>query len=138
MNALAPIAPKLSRLIPRLASNHDGEVVATARAIGKILKSANLDFHDLAGSLDPSPNQHVARAERGCPRNGPPTFSANRHAWAEMLRKSIDADILTDWEQQFALTIVGRLSSYTFRPSAKQQAIAAEIIAKGWAHGVRP
>jgi len=47
-----PLPPHLATLvastIPRLASEHDGEVVATARAIGLMLRSAGLDFHDLA------------------------------------------------------------------------------------------
>jgi hypothetical protein len=34
-----------------LASDHDGEVVATARAIGRLLKSTGHDWHDLAASL---------------------------------------------------------------------------------------
>ncbi|MCO5132450.1 MAG: hypothetical protein M9932_18165 [Xanthobacteraceae bacterium] len=52
MNALAPVAPKLAKLIPRLASDHDGEVVATVRAIRRTLESAGLDLHALAAGLD--------------------------------------------------------------------------------------
>src|SRR3954451_13343212 len=48
MTALAPVRSKLSALIPRLASNFDGEVVAVAKAIGRTLQNAGLDFHDLA------------------------------------------------------------------------------------------
>lgn len=44
-------AAKLSRLLPRLASDHDGEVVATARAVRRALDGAGLDLHDLAGRL---------------------------------------------------------------------------------------
>src|SRR4051812_42530203 len=59
MTALAPLAPRLARLIPRLASNHDGEVVATVRAIARTLKSSGLDFHDLAGALEHEPETRV-------------------------------------------------------------------------------
>jgi hypothetical protein len=45
------LIPTLSKLIPRLASNHDGEVVATVRAIERVLKSAGRDLHDLAACL---------------------------------------------------------------------------------------
>lgn len=55
MNAFSPIAPKIAKLIPRLATNHDGEVVATVRAIERTLKSSGLDFHDLAGALEREP-----------------------------------------------------------------------------------
>jgi hypothetical protein len=36
----ATIVPMVGKPIPRLASEHDGEVVATGRAIGRSLKSA--------------------------------------------------------------------------------------------------
>jgi hypothetical protein len=49
---------KLAKLIPRLASNHDGEVVSTRNAIARTLKAAGTDLHDLAqfvGRADVSP-----------------------------------------------------------------------------------
>jgi hypothetical protein len=51
--ALVEVAPLVSKLIPRLASDHDGEVVATARAIGRVLKAAGRDWHDLASAIQP-------------------------------------------------------------------------------------
>lgn len=51
MSDMALVAPRLSKLIPMLATDHDGEVVATARAIGRTLESAGLDLHDLAKAL---------------------------------------------------------------------------------------
>jgi hypothetical protein len=36
------------KLIPRLASTHDGEVVATARALERVLRAEGFDWHDLA------------------------------------------------------------------------------------------
>ena len=51
MNALSPIDNKVAALIPRLASDKDGEVVATARAIGRQLNKAGSDWHDLAARL---------------------------------------------------------------------------------------
>ncbi len=55
MTALAPVVPKIAKLIPRLASNHDGEVVATVHAIRRVLEGAGLDLHVLAASLDEQP-----------------------------------------------------------------------------------
>jgi hypothetical protein len=57
MSVPATIAPTLGKLIPLLASNHDGEVVATARAIDRVLKSSGRDWHDLAATicLPPAP-----------------------------------------------------------------------------------
>jgi hypothetical protein len=51
--ALVEVAPLISKLIPRLASDHDGEIVATARAIGRTLKAAGRDWHDLANAIQP-------------------------------------------------------------------------------------
>ena len=51
MNALTVAAPKLLMLIPRLASNQDGEVVALVRTIGRVLRASNLDWHDLAAGI---------------------------------------------------------------------------------------
>lgn len=51
MTDLSPIAPKLAKLLPMLATDHDGEVLATVRAIGRTLQSAGLDFHALSSAL---------------------------------------------------------------------------------------
>jgi hypothetical protein len=51
MNALDPIVPQLSKLVLLLSSNHDGEVIAAARAIDRVLKSSRLDWHDLAQAI---------------------------------------------------------------------------------------
>jgi hypothetical protein len=51
MSVPATIAPTLGKLIPLLASNHDGEVIATARAIDRVLKSSGRDWHDLAATI---------------------------------------------------------------------------------------
>ena len=48
---IAPIAPQLSKLIPLLASDQDGEVVATARAIGRVLTTKGLDWSDLSQAV---------------------------------------------------------------------------------------
>lgn len=51
MAALPVIPEKVLVLLPRLASDADGEVVATARQIGKQLKAAGTDWHDLVSRL---------------------------------------------------------------------------------------
>lgn len=42
---------KISKLLPMLSSDQDGEVVAAARAIGRALKAAKADWHDLAKAI---------------------------------------------------------------------------------------
>jgi hypothetical protein len=41
----------LGKLIPRLASDHPGEVAATAAAITRVLATNKLDWHDLVAAL---------------------------------------------------------------------------------------
>lgn len=55
MTDLAPILPKLERLIPRLASDQDGEVVATAHAITRTLRGLGADWFDVVAALRPAP-----------------------------------------------------------------------------------
>jgi hypothetical protein len=43
------------KLIPRLASSFDGEVVATARALERALKGEGLDLHDLTRMANAAP-----------------------------------------------------------------------------------
>jgi hypothetical protein len=45
--------PVLGKLIPRLASTFDCEVVATARAIERVLKTSGRNWHDLAAAVTP-------------------------------------------------------------------------------------
>ena len=42
------IAAKLAKIIPRLATEHEGEVVNAVGAISRILVGAGLDWHVLA------------------------------------------------------------------------------------------
>jgi hypothetical protein len=49
------IPPLAQKLIPRLASNHDGEVIATARALIRVLKADGFDLHDLTRMANAAP-----------------------------------------------------------------------------------
>jgi hypothetical protein len=48
---LAPIADQLKPLIRLLSSNQDGEVVAAARALNRLLKANGSDIHAIADSV---------------------------------------------------------------------------------------
>lgn len=56
MNAIVEIQPKLSKLIPLLASDQSGEVVSAAAAIGRTLQSVGCDFHDLVKAIGAKPS----------------------------------------------------------------------------------
>ena len=72
MADLSPdLTGKLGRLLPRLASDSPGEVVATVQAIRRTLDRAGLDLHDLAQRLtealrpvQPDPPKRNRHAQR--------------------------------------------------------------------------
>lgn len=45
-------AAKLAKIIPRLATEHEGEVVATVGAISRTLAAAGLDWHAVAKAIE--------------------------------------------------------------------------------------
>ena len=69
MNMVIPIDNKIAALIPRLASDKDGEIVATARAIGRQLKKTGSDWHDLAARLTTPEVMYPPAGNPGCVTN---------------------------------------------------------------------
>jgi len=67
---------KLSKLFPRLASDHDGEVVATARAIVRTLEAAGSSLHDLGAAMTPKTVQTIVYREKAVYRDRPATPEA--------------------------------------------------------------
>src|SRR6267142_510688 len=53
---------RLKKLIPMLASDKDGEVIAAVSAIKRTLQSNESDLHDLAAKLSKKPRETVALA----------------------------------------------------------------------------
>ena len=105
MSDLALVAPKLSKLIPMLATVHDGEVVATARAIGRTLESAGLDLHDLAKALT-APKAIVVHSSNDEPEAAPqPTSLREIAVW---LRTHVNTR-MTCKEQMFVADMAFRL-----------------------------
>lgn len=62
------VREKLGKLMPLLASNHDGERVGVVAAIERVLRAAGLDWHDLTGAITmppPTPHSRWAGNENG-------------------------------------------------------------------------
>jgi hypothetical protein len=59
-HGLAVIMPQLSKLLLLLSSDRDREVVSAARAIGRVLRSNRLDWHDLVKAM------HVPASAHAC------------------------------------------------------------------------
>lgn len=119
MNQLAPIAPKLALVIPRLASDHDGEVVATVNAITRLLSGAGLDWHDLAAA--------VTALDAPCEEERRPEFDEAAVTWwqvAHWLRDRIH--LLRAKEIDFVQNMAGRPINGP-PPTEKQQQWLANI-----------
>ena len=120
---LITAAPKLSKLIPLLASDKPGEVVATAAAITRTLKQIGADWHDLTAVL--------TRAK--------PSDASPQLAWRDIpdseqagwLARMSTSRLLSAWEQDFCASI---LAQVRFRPrsalSPKQVVILDRLVRK--------
>ena len=123
MGDLSPV--RLSKLIPVLGSDKDGEIIAAAAAISRCLDAAGRDWHDIA-----------AATVRGWPVSAvvePQTVILRD--WQNLARKCQRAGIgtLTEAELDFLRNILGRHTE----PSQKQwrwltaiaQALKIEVMA---------
>ena len=63
MSVLDPVTDKLGKLLRLLGSDRDGEVVATARSIVRVLEGAGLDLHVLADNIN-GDNKIIEQAYR--------------------------------------------------------------------------
>jgi len=116
----------IARLIPRLGSPFDGEVVATARATERALRSNSLDWHDLTKALIAA-----ARTIRQ-PSRAESYESAEMRAWLEAVSRE---PWPTDWTRSFITSVVARQS--LDRLSKKQIACVDNIIGEAYRRGVR-
>jgi hypothetical protein len=98
MIALATI-DKLGKLFPRLASDHDGEVVATARAIIRILEKSGASLHDLAGEMQPKVRvvDRVVYRDRPEPKKPKARKKAEPPPPPMPDRVKVDWEVVTNW-----------------------------------------
>lgn len=106
----------LKSLLLMLSSDRDGEVVAAARAVGRALKSAGADWHDLAGLLVPGRQTNKAHS-----RNG----NSDEHAdWRAMREFCLQSDNqLRPREREFISSIGEWRGDLTEKQSAWLAAI---------------
>lgn len=127
MSNLSPdIGSKLAKLIPRLASPHEGEVLATVEAIRRTLDRAELSLHDLAARLcAPEPVTPRARPKPQPKPEPAPEDAEDLLAKAEWLRDHVGDD-LTGKQGAFVATAIRMLRAGQSL-SEKQ---------RGWLHGL--
>lgn len=124
----SPIRPRLGQFVRLLASDRDGEVVAAARAIGRMLKGAGVDFHDLAATVETEPAERVVVQWRDRPV---PTASTEPKSWPELARwiRDNDKGRLAVHERDFVRDMASRLV-LNGQPSEKQAAWLRRLYAK--------
>lgn len=138
MNApSASLTNRLRKLLPMLATNHDGEILATVRAISGALASEGFDFHDLAASLSTTLAKREAISSAIAP---PPSFDKMTHferlAWLDALRA---VDWLTPYERERVIDVRNRVMcgvDYRLTSTTKRKIDA--LIARAEGMGVRP
>ena len=110
--------PQIAKLVRVLASDRDGEVVAAARAMGRVLQAHGHDLNDLADAI-----QHGFANDTGRSADAPMP-----RAPQEMVRELLTrwGDDLDGWERTFCHSIARQ-----YRPlSPKQRAKVVEIFEK--------
>ncbi|MBM6593740.1 DUF927 domain-containing protein [Microvirga pudoricolor] len=126
MADLTIITPKLSKLIPMLSTDHDGEVVATVRAIDRTLKGAGLDFHALVEALQPASPPTYSPP----PRPEPKAETMTMREMALWCRGK-DAGDLTEKERKFVWDILDELGEL----DAKEAGATAYLLVNGQGKG---
>jgi hypothetical protein len=128
---------KLLKLLPLLASDKDGEIIAAARAIVRALASEKFDIHDLASSM-----MVVANAEQA-PAHGAfsvrPIFDELSHfervAWLNALA---GCDWLTPLEQETVEDVRNHVKyGIAYKPHWRRKRRIDELLARASAIGVR-
>jgi hypothetical protein len=114
MGALVPVAPRLAKLLPRLASPHDGEVLATVAAILRTLEGAGLDLFALAEAIGEAPPKR-----------------RSLETWAELAAwcREHDGGRLTEAEARFVAQMADRLV-FGGLPSERQASWLRSIYAR--------
>lgn len=106
MGDLVAITGKLEKLIPRLGTDADGEIIATVRAIGRALQSNGCDWHDLAAAV---------KGEARPPRRKPSNELHRMALW--LMQNALDQ--LSDHSRDFVATMALKLARQ--KPTAKQE-----------------
>lgn len=115
MPTLPALPDKVLALLPRLASDADGEVLATARLILRQLSAAETDWHDLVSRLKAS---SISREE------------SMSSAWRDVAHWCAEhGETLSEKERSFVRDMANRLILGA-KPTEKQAAWLRAIFAK--------
>lgn len=115
------LTARVAKLLPRLATDQQGEVANVAAAISRTLKAAGHDLHDLAAHIAEGPREVVIFRDRpGRQGPAPYPFGTWRHAshpprTGGIYRTRVNrcqnasAGRLNEWEDAFLLSVAQQL-----------------------------
>lgn len=138
MTDIAPVAEKLSKLLPMLATSHEGERLAAVAAVERTLASVGCDWHDLAFALQQQPRESIERNPPGIDAVLWAELSAReKHAWLHALHHADDG--LTDWEEEFIASLFARSGRWmAVHVTPRQEDVLNRLLWKAVNRGVRP
>lgn len=110
------LTARVAKLLPRLASDQNGEVAAVAAAIQRTLKSAGHDLHDLAEHVAAEPRTVVVYRERPAEPQHPSSWSAAYGGYSlrdrdrSRVAQCQKSQQLSAWETEFLASLAQRLA----------------------------
>lgn len=121
---------RLSKLIPMLSSDKQGEVIATVAAIGRTLQSAGFDWHDLARNIgNHMPHQTYKHPQYKKPKPKPNKFEV-WHVVAASCIELGEKHGLTHKEYEFLMGVIDRTNCPTPKQMNWLHDIEAKLIRK--------
>jgi membrane-bound lytic murein transglycosylase B len=111
------LTARVAKLLPRLATDQQGEVAAVAAAISRTLKAAGHDLHDLAAHVAAEPRTIVVYRERPAEPQHPPSWGAAYGAASPrgrdraLVAQCQQSKRLSDWETAFLASLAQRLAN---------------------------
>ena len=136
------LSARVAKLLPRLASDQQGEVAAVAAALTRTLKSGGCDLHDLAQHIAEGPREVIRYIHKPQepPRAGPRDYGDWRSSWRDFnprrRNKAQAAKVraappgfLSPWESEFVGSLIRQMDQARDL-TAKQQVILREIHAR--------
>lgn len=134
------VAPRIAALVRMLASPVDGEALSAARAIGRTLVGAGVDFHALAEVIERGPDLMPIYRDPPAPMRRPrkPTADRGHIDWPPSHRRDVRETLehglarlsFSEWERDFITNIIARLRDPRGRLTFRQAEVVDRLVAK--------
>ena len=128
---------RLGKLIPRLASDKNGEVLATVRFIRSTLMAGGLDLHDLAAAIGGS--EVVSRAKPAQVQQAPSWAHLSHHERLGWLKAILRVPDIGELERDRLVDLYNKTMVGVYHPPHRTRLrLFDEHVARAFARGIRP